>query len=55
MTYITWKERQTNASLFEKTLSLSSEKYHCAKKSSFSPFVCIFDELSRSLPLISSF
>jgi len=27
MTYVTWKERQTNGSLFEKTLSLKSKKY----------------------------
>jgi len=25
MTYITWKERQTNGSLFEKTLSLNAK------------------------------
>jgi len=31
MTYITWKERQTNGSLFENTLSLKSEKYCRAK------------------------
>jgi len=29
---ITWKERQTKGSLFEKTLSLKSEKYRSAKK-----------------------
>jgi len=33
MTDITWKERQTNCSLFEKTLkSLKSKEYCCAKK-----------------------
>jgi len=31
MTYITWNGRQTNFSLFEKTLSLKSEKYLSAK------------------------
>jgi len=35
MTYITWKERQTNCSMFEKTLSLKSEKYRSAKKRVF--------------------
>jgi len=28
MTYITWKERKSNGSLFEKTFSLKSENYH---------------------------
>jgi len=32
MTCITWKQRQTNGSLLEKTLSLKSEKYHCQKE-----------------------
>jgi len=31
MTYITWKERQTNVNLFEKTLSFESKKYHSVK------------------------
>jgi len=35
MTYITWKERQTNSSPFEKTLSLKSEKYQSAKNGVF--------------------
>jgi len=32
MTYITWKERQTNSSLFEKTMSLRREKNMEAQK-----------------------
>jgi len=32
MTDITWKERQTNGSLFEKTLSLKIKKICSAKK-----------------------
>jgi len=35
MNYITWKERQTNGSLFEKDLSLKSEKYCSAKNGLF--------------------
>jgi len=36
MTYITWKERQTNRGLFEKTLSMHKcEKYHRAKNRVF--------------------
>jgi len=31
MTQITWKERQTNGSLYEKTLSLKNEKFRDAK------------------------
>jgi len=31
MTYMTWKERQTNGSLFENTLSLKSVRYCSAK------------------------
>jgi len=38
MTCITWKERQTNGSQFEKTLSLKSEKYRSAKRGYLSKY-----------------
>jgi len=43
MTYVTWEERQTNGSLFEKTLSLKSEKHCSVKRRDLSKYyICIY-------------
>jgi len=49
MTYITRKERQTNSSLFENTLSLKSEKYRSAKNECVSATTMIVCKASKMI------